>query len=433
MAHAKSLVLKPWIRRLILGSEALSSPQAGQLLEVLQEAETDAPGPSSAPVASDVGASLLVSDGTHSVRCLVTREALEASDWEEKEFGFRGAEGRLLLLQDCEVRVHLLESGKSAEFQLQVNRFNVLPTYQCREWVLSCNQDAEVQKKLSECLEDHLSEFTSPSSDFTLTQLLEEVEEDQEQGESLVCLAESCLMPSSFGTTPCRTRWSALRLRTRGEAVYTVPSVWLHISESDQQILQALEQGAHSKDNWKHQELESPPLFSHMLSEEIDASVSLLPALTPADPEPEKSSSQPLPTPCSTPDTLPPSSPHSSHVANTPLLSGTSSPSPLRHIRPQLARGTRAIKTNLQFKEVGLPPKTSSPSAISRTRRTSEPNPVWDPPKQHRDGSAFQYTYEPPCSTLCTQVQATRLPSKFLAWALFFLMEPQAETEQTKV
>lgn len=31
---------------------------------------------------------------------------------EEKEFGFRGAEGRLLLLQDCEVRVHLLERGK---------------------------------------------------------------------------------------------------------------------------------------------------------------------------------------------------------------------------------------------------------------------------------------------------------------------------------
>lgn len=122
---------------------------------------------------------------------------------------------------------------------------------------------------------------------------------------------------------------------------------------------------------------ESPPLFSHMLTEESDASVSLLPAPTPADPEPEKSNSQPLPTPCSTPDTLLPSSPHSSHVANTPLLSGTSSPSPLRHNRPQLAHGTRAIKTKLQFKEVGLPPKTSSPSAIPKTKRTSEPNPVW--------------------------------------------------------
>lgn len=30
---------------------------------------------------------------------------------EEKEFGFRGAEGRLLLLQDCEVRVQVAEGG----------------------------------------------------------------------------------------------------------------------------------------------------------------------------------------------------------------------------------------------------------------------------------------------------------------------------------
>lgn len=109
MAGLGSLVLRPWIRELVLGSDALSSPQAGQLLEVsspspaasqgsetragpegggidasrrrqvLQEAE--APGPSRAPDMSDVAAALLVSDGTHSVRCLVTREALNASDW----------------------------------------------------------------------------------------------------------------------------------------------------------------------------------------------------------------------------------------------------------------------------------------------------------------------------------------------------------------
>lgn len=49
--------------------------------QVLQEAEAEAPGPSCAPDTSDVGAVLLVSDGTHSVRCLVTRETLDASDW----------------------------------------------------------------------------------------------------------------------------------------------------------------------------------------------------------------------------------------------------------------------------------------------------------------------------------------------------------------
>lgn len=51
---------------------------AGLRRQVLQEAE--APGPSRAPDTSE-GATLLVSDGTHSIRCLVTREALNASDW----------------------------------------------------------------------------------------------------------------------------------------------------------------------------------------------------------------------------------------------------------------------------------------------------------------------------------------------------------------
>lgn len=34
MAGLGSLVLRPWIRELVLGSEALSSPRAGQLLKV---------------------------------------------------------------------------------------------------------------------------------------------------------------------------------------------------------------------------------------------------------------------------------------------------------------------------------------------------------------------------------------------------------------
>ncbi|XP_055002378.1 adrenocortical dysplasia protein homolog isoform X3 [Sorex araneus] len=427
MASDKRLVLKPWIRGLILESETLSSPQAGQLLEVQQDAESDAPGPSSAPDTSGVGASLLVSDGIHSVRCLVTPEALQASDWEEKEFGFRGTEGRLLLLQDCEVRVHVFESGMSAEFYLQVNRFSLLPSTQCREWVLNCNQDPEVRRKLYDCLEEHLSESTTPSAGFSLTQLLNEVEEDQEQGRALLRLAESCLMPSGCSTKPSLTRWASLRLSTAGEAVYTVPSVRLHIYEHDQQILSALdsEQNAHG----------TPPLPGHVLTEESGASVSLLPALPRAAPGPEESSSQPRPVTCSTPGPLPPSSPPPSHVTNSSLLSHTPSLSPLSHIvNPQLARVTRPQKTSLRFKELGLPPKTSPRSASPGTSQgASEPSTEWNPPKRHRDGSAFQYVYGPPCASLCAQVQATRLPSRFLSWALFFLMESQVETEQTKV
>nr|5I2Y_A Chain A, Adrenocortical dysplasia protein homolog [Homo sapiens]5I2Y_B Chain B, Adrenocortical dysplasia protein homolog [Homo sapiens] len=158
------LVLRPWIRELILGSETPSSPRAGQLLEVLQDAEAAVAGPSHAPDTSDVGATLLVSDGTHSVRCLVTREALDTSDWEEAEFGFRGTEGRLLLLQDCGVHVQVAEGGAPAEFYLQVDRFSLLPTEQPRLRVPGCNQDLDVQKKLYDCLEEHLSESTSSNA-----------------------------------------------------------------------------------------------------------------------------------------------------------------------------------------------------------------------------------------------------------------------------
>ncbi|KAH0513187.1 Adrenocortical dysplasia protein [Microtus ochrogaster] len=151
MSGWECLVLRPWIRDLILGSETLSSPRFGQLLKVLQDSET--PGPSSAPDIPDSGAVLLVSDGTHSVRCLVTRNAIDSSGWVEKEFGFCGTEGRILLLLACGVRIEVPQDHTPAEFYLQVDRFKLLPAEQPRLQVTSCNQDSEVQRKLSECLD----------------------------------------------------------------------------------------------------------------------------------------------------------------------------------------------------------------------------------------------------------------------------------------
>ncbi|XP_067576004.1 adrenocortical dysplasia protein homolog [Pseudorca crassidens] len=454
MASLGSLVLRPWIRELVLGSEALSSPRAGQLLKVLQEAE--APGPSRAPDTSE-GATLLVSDGTHSIRCLVTREALNASDWEEKEFGFRGAEGRLLLLQNCGVRVQVAEAGAHAEFYLQVDRFSLLPTEQPRERVTGCNQDPDVRKKLYDCLQEHLSESTSPSAGLSLSQLLDEVEEDQEHRGALVSLAESCLMLAGPCTAPPLTHWAASRCRATGEAVYSVPSLWLHISENDQQILSSLGPGQRAQGPElppPHPALQdlsltlisSPPsspsssgapaLPSHMLSEESGASISLLPALPLAAADPaQKGSSQPLSAICSAHGPLPPSSPHPSHVPNSPPLSCTPSLSPLGHA-PSLHQApvTMAQRPSLEFKKLELPPKTRQPSPRTRTTKEAlESSSVWDPAKTHRDGSAFQYEYEPPCPSLCAQVQAARLPPHLVAWALHFLMEPQPEAELTQV
>ncbi|XP_047567742.1 adrenocortical dysplasia protein homolog isoform X10 [Lutra lutra] len=445
MAGLGSLVLRPWIRDLVLGSDALSSPQAGQLLEVLQEA--DAPGPSHASDPSDVAAALLVSDGTHSVRCLVTREALNASDWEEKEFGFRGTEGRLLLLQDCGVRVQVAEGGEPAEFYLQVDRFSLLPAEQRRERVIGCNQDPDVQKKLFDCLEEHLSESISPSAGLSLSQLLDEVQEDQEHRGALVHLAESCLMLAGPCTAPPLTRWTSSCHRATGEAVYTVLSSWLHISENDQRVLSSLRPGPElPPPDPGLQDLSltlispssptSSALSSHVSSEESGASISLLPSLSLAASDPvQKGSAQAVPAICSAPGPLPPGSPHPSHVPSSPLLSCTPTLSPLGYVpSPHQATVTRAQKPSLEFKEQGLPPKNWQHSP--RTKSTPgalESSPVWDPPKRHRDGSAFQYGYEPPCTSLCAQVQAIRLPPQLVAWALHFLMEPPPDSQLTQV
>ncbi|XP_037671589.1 adrenocortical dysplasia protein homolog isoform X2 [Choloepus didactylus] len=449
MAGSGSLVLRPWIRELVLGSEARAGPQAGQLLEVLQEVE--ASGASRAPDASDLGAALLVSDGTHSVRCLVTQEALNASDWEEKEFGFRGAEGRLLLLQDCGVRIQVPEGSAPAEFYLQVDRFSLLPTEQPRVRVAGCNQDPDVQKKLYDCLEEHLSESASPSEGLSLSQLLDEVQEDKEHRGALVRLAESCLMLTGPCTAAPVTRWAASRCRATGEAMYTIPSLWLHISENDQQILSSLGPAPElslsdpALQNLSLTLVSSPslspsssgtPAFSgHMQSEESGSSISLLPALSLSAPDPLQGSSQSLPAICSAPRPPSPSSPHPSQAPSSPLLSHTPSLLSLGHVpSPHQAHVIKAHKPHLEFKELGLPPKNQQPPPRSRTTMGAlEPSPIWEPPKRHRDGSAFQYEYEPPCTSLCTQVQAVRLPPQLVAWALHILLEPQPESELTQV
>uniref|UniRef100_A0A8C5ZNN7 ACD shelterin complex subunit and telomerase recruitment factor n=1 Tax=Marmota marmota marmota TaxID=9994 RepID=A0A8C5ZNN7_MARMA len=405
MAGLGNLVLRPWIRELILGSETLSSPRAGQLLKVLQDAET--PGPSHAPVAPDAGAMLLVSDGTHSVRCLVTREALDTSDWEEKEFGFCGAEGRLLLLQVCGVRIQVAEGCTPAEFYLQVDRFSLLPTEQPRVLVTGC--------------------VAGSGDGLTLSQLLDEVQEDQQHRGALVHLAESCLVLTGPCTAPPLTHWAASRCRAMGEAVYSVPSLLLHIPENDQQILSSL--GSSQKVQG------TPALTCHMPLEESSASISLLPALPLAAPDlVQKHSSQSLPAICSASGSPPFSSPHPSHTSNSPLLSCTPSLSPFDHNpSPYQAHVTRAHKLSLEFRELGLPHKNQRSFPRTGAKGVQEPCPVWDPPKRHRDGSTFQYEYELPCASLCAQVHAVRLPPQLVAWALHFLMEPPPESELTQV
>ncbi|XP_069412678.1 adrenocortical dysplasia protein homolog [Ovis canadensis] len=251
--------------------------------------------------------------------------------------------------------------------------------------------------------------------------------------------------------------WAASHCRATGEAVCTVSRLWLHIPENDQQILSSLgpsqrAQGPEpSPSHLALQDLSlslisSPPsspsssgtpaLPSHLLSKENSASVSLLPPLPLAAPDPvQKGSSQPLSIICSAHGSLPPGSPRPSSIPNAPLLSCTPSLSYLGHA-PSIhqAHVSSAQKPSLEFKELGLPPKTWQHSPRTRTIKGAlESSCVWGPPERHPDGSAFQDAYKPPCPSLCAQVQAARLPPQLLAWALSFLMEPQPDSELTQM
>ncbi|KAL1784022.1 adrenocortical dysplasia protein-like isoform X1 [Sigmodon hispidus] len=410
MSGSGKLVLQPWIRELILGSETLSSPRVGQLLKVLQDSET--PGPSSAPDIPDLGAELLMSDGTHSVRCLVTRNAIDTSEWKEKEFGFRGAESRLLLVQGCGVRIQVAQDRAPAEFYFQVDRFNLLSLKHPLVQVSSCNQDFDVQRKLYECLEEHLSESTSSSAGLTMSQLLDEVKEDQDHLGALVRLAESCLMLSGPCTAMPLTHWTASCFQATEETVFSVPSVLLHIPENDQLILSCI--SARQKKTQG-----TPASLSQIPSEESGTSVSLLSALATADPG-QKDSSQPPPAVCSS--SLKPQDPSSPLLTCTPSLSLPSHAS-----SSYQAHMTGAQDHSQETRELQWPIKKRQ--LFPRTG-TQGPSSAWEPPKRHHDASAFQYKYETPSASLHAQVQTTRLPSHLVAWALNLVMEPESDLTQ---
>ncbi|XP_078005549.1 LOW QUALITY PROTEIN: adrenocortical dysplasia protein homolog [Phascolarctos cinereus] len=486
MAMSWKPVLQPWIRELLLGLEPGESSGLeekgeglGQLLEVIEEAE---PGGSLELPDGAAAAILLVTDGTHSVHCLVTPEALSMAAWEEKHFGFRRAVGRLLLLQDFRVSVQKVAetSMGNGEFYLWVHRFILLPTELPREGVTSCNWDPAVRRKLKEYKKHHERERTPPNIDrsSTLSQLLEEMCEDRRS--LLSCQAQSCLeLGGSQGGSLPLTRWEASRRRAQGEAVFSIPGLRLHISEEEEDTLQNLR--AVSENSPELQSLERTPadpwqlLPALSLTQSSSSSSSYVEALdclpfsTEGSPshlkdnftnnrespssgcrEPidlstllfQSSGSSCIQTSCPQEppqDELPPALPSSSQAAasisrdkwETPSISGHQQPlgALLRTRARARARGSKDRPGNrrasLEFVSKRAKGTLWVPeSAPSGSSSPGEgPASARVPPERHLDGSPFQYKYPEPCVRLCSQVVATRLCPSLLDWARQVLME----------
>ncbi|XP_021487793.1 adrenocortical dysplasia protein homolog isoform X3 [Meriones unguiculatus] len=223
--------------------------------------------------------------------------------------------------------------------------------------------------------------------------------------------------------TALRTTFRSLLLPVQGEAVFTVSSLLLHISENEEKILSSIDS------NQKVQA--TPNSLGHIPLEESGASVSLLSALDTSDPG-QKNSFQPLPAVCSTPPTreAPNSSPCSS-TPSSPLLTCTPSLSPLSHVpRANQVFVTRAQVHNQEIKECQRPIKKRQLFPRTGAKAAQEPCSVWEPPKRHHDASAFQYKYDPPSASLHAQVQTARLSPHLVAWALNLVMESESELTQ---
>ncbi|XP_051830950.1 adrenocortical dysplasia protein homolog isoform X2 [Antechinus flavipes] len=483
MATSWKPVLQPWIRDLLLGLEPgqSSGPEGkgeglGQLLEVIEEAE---PGGSLELLGEEASAILLVTDGTHSVHCLVTPEALSMAAWEEKHFGFRRAVGRLLLLQDFQVCVQEVAetSQGSGEFCLWVHRFILLPTELPREGVTSCNWDPAVRRKLKEYRKHHERERTSPNIDrsSSLSQLLEEMCEDRRS--LLSCQAQSCLeLGGSQGGCLPLTRWEASRRKARGEAVFTVSGLRLHISAEEEDTLQNLR--AVSENSPDCQSLERTPpnpwqlLPALSLTQSSSSSSSYVEALDSlpfsvegspsrlkdsfiASQEPSEESREPIDlspllfqgsgSPCIQTtysqdpplDRLHPTLPSSSQAASslsrdeweTPKMGGSQQPFEALTRARGKGRGRKdrpgSRKPSLEFVSKRVKSIIWAPESITSDDSSlgEDPAPARVPPKTHLDGSPFQYKYPESCVQLCSQVLATRLCPSLLDWARQVLME----------
>uniref|UniRef100_A0A5F8HM01 Shelterin complex subunit TPP1/Est3 domain-containing protein n=2 Tax=Monodelphis domestica TaxID=13616 RepID=A0A5F8HM01_MONDO len=470
MATSWKPVLQPWIRDLLLGLEPGEGSGLegkgeglGQLLEVVKEAES---GGSLELLNGKASAILLVTDGTHSVHCLVTPEALSMAAWEEKHFGFRRAVGRLLLLQDFRVSVQEVPETSlgNGEFCLWVDRFILLPTELPREGVTSWHQERE---------------RTPPNIDrsSTLSQLLEEMCEDRQS--LLSCQAQSCLElgGSQQGALPL-TRWEASRRKAWGEAVFTIPGLKLHISAEEEDTLRNLR--AVSENSPELQSLERTPtdpwhlLPALSLTQSSSSSSSYVEALDCLPFPPERSpsppkdnitdnqespslecrepinlspllfqgsgsscilSSFPQDPPSSSQDQLPlglPASPQAT-VSIPREEWKTSSPCVPQQPRapPLRARGRGSKdrpgnkKSSLQF----VSKRVKGTLWVPESASSGDSSPGEGPasarvlPEKHLDGSPFQYNYPEPCAHLCSQVVATSLCPSILDWAKKVLLE----------
>ncbi|XP_053843223.1 adrenocortical dysplasia protein homolog isoform X2 [Vidua macroura] len=238
VASPKVYILQPWIADLLVNYEQLDEREnflVGQVVRVLSDSSAAGqPG-----VLQD--AVVQVSDGSCFIRVVITAEALQAEENAHLQLRLSSLNCRIIVLQKYTVCFQDEARLEDCEFYLTAQQFIVLPMQRQRMESSDGNQDPSVVKKIKELWLRNLAVRNAPSSEPSVSQLIDAIGQNQleilkENAEECLDLWKSKEKPVTVEDEVPITQWEAER-KKEGEDVFTVPVSALVIPPEEEAVV----------------------------------------------------------------------------------------------------------------------------------------------------------------------------------------------------
>ncbi|XP_053808642.1 adrenocortical dysplasia protein homolog isoform X3 [Vidua chalybeata] len=239
VASPKVYILQPWIADLLVNYEQLDEREnflVGQVVRVLSDS-------SAAGQPGDLqDAVVQVSDGSCFIRVVITAEALQAEENAHLQLRLSSLNCRIIVLQKYTVCFQDEARLEDCEFYLTAQQFIVLPMQRQRMESSDGNQDPSVVKKIKELWLRNLAVRNAPSSEPSVSQLIDAIGQNQleilkENAEECLDLWKSKEKPVTVEDEVPITQWEAERKKEQGEDVFTVPVSALVIPPEEEAVV----------------------------------------------------------------------------------------------------------------------------------------------------------------------------------------------------
>ncbi|XP_063266818.1 neurofilament heavy polypeptide-like isoform X2 [Prinia subflava] len=239
VASPKLYVLEPWIADLLVNYEQPDEREnflAGQVVRIL----SDSAAPAQPGVLQD--AVVQVSDGSCYIRVVITSEALQAEENAHLQLRLSSLNCRIIVLQKYTVCFQDEARLEDCEFYLTAQQFIVLPMQRQRMESSDGNQDPSVVKKIKELWMRNLAVRNAPSSEPSVSQLIDAIGQNQleilkENAEKCLDLWKSKEKPVTAEDEVPITQWEAERKKEQGEDVFMVPVSTLVIPPEEEAVV----------------------------------------------------------------------------------------------------------------------------------------------------------------------------------------------------